>query len=101
MSTSRDNAAAALASTDWTDGVLVTDDTPRGASTVQSTRMSGDLTRRLFAEAARRRIKPSELIRDLVVEGLDAADAGDNTPITIGRADLHRALDTVLRDRAA
>jgi predicted DNA-binding protein len=96
-------ADAALASRDWS-GAEVEPDRPRGASVVHSTRMSRELTERLFAEAARRGVTPSELIREYVEAGLDAAADADadaeNTVVTVRLADLHRAIDTAVR-RAA
>jgi predicted DNA-binding protein len=93
-----DEANAALEDRDWSAGEV--GDRPRAASVVHSTRMSRELTERLFAEAERRGITPSELIREYVEAGLDAAaDAGQAT-VTIRVADLHRALDTAIH-RAA
>jgi hypothetical protein len=58
------------------------------------------LTGRLFAEADRRGITPSELIREYVRVGLDAVAGVQDATVTISLADLHRAIDTAVR-RAA
>jgi hypothetical protein len=68
-----DEAAAALEDRDWSGAELV-DDKPRKVSFVHSVRLSAKLTDRLFAEAQRRGITPSEVLRELVEAGLDAAD---------------------------
>ena len=68
-----EEAAAALESRDWSDAWVV-EGRPRRASVVHSVRMSPELTERVFAEAQRQGATPSEVIRDLVEVGLDAAD---------------------------
>jgi hypothetical protein len=93
-----DEAAAALDSRDWSGAVV--EDRPRPVSLVQSVRMSRELTERLFMEAQRRGITPSELIREYVQAGLDAAAAGEDTTVTIRLAALHHAIDVAVR-RAA
>jgi hypothetical protein len=90
------DATDSLASRDWS-GAEVVADRPRGTSVVHSTRMSHDLTSRLFTEAERRGITPSELIREYVVAGLDAADVAGDAVVTVRLADLHRAIDTAVR----
>lgn len=85
---------AALNRRDWT-GARV-EDRPRPASVVHSVRMSRDLTERLFAEAERRGVTPSEVIRDLVEAGLTAADES----ATVRLADVHRVINA-LASRAA
>lgn len=86
-----DEAAEALHSRDWS-GARV-EDRPRSASIVHSVRMSRDLTERLFAEAERRGVTPSEVIRDLVEAGLSAADQS----ATVRLADVHRVINALAR----
>ncbi|WP_018789627.1 hypothetical protein [Salinispora arenicola] len=62
--------------------------------------MSYHLTERLFAEAQRRDVTPSELIREYVEAGLNTAESGNQEIVTIRVADLHRAIDTAVK-RAA
>jgi predicted DNA-binding protein len=93
-----DGADRALESRDWSGAQV--DDRPRTASVVHSTRMSQELTERLFVEAQRRAITPSELIREFLEAGLDAAADADDVTVTVRLADLHRAIDTAVR-RAA
>lgn len=83
---------AALDSRDWSDVTL--DDKPRTVSIVQSVRMPRELVEKLYAEAGRRGVTTSQLIRDLVEVGLSAP--ADDTTVTVRVADLHRALDQVL-----
>jgi hypothetical protein len=92
-----DEVHTSLASRDWSGAEA---DRPRGATVVHSTRMSRQLTGRLFVEAERRGITPSELIREYVAAGLDAAADVETTTVTVRLADLHRAIDTAVR-RAA
>lgn len=88
MSSRTDEALAALENRDWSDAEPV-EDRPRKASFVHSTRLSAELTDRLFAEAKRRGTTPSEVIRDLVEAGLAEADQS----ATVRLADVHRAID--------
>lgn len=94
-----DEANAALDSRDWS-GAEIDTERPRGASVVHSTRMSRHLTERLFTEAERRGVTPSELIREYVEAGLNAATGIENETVTIRLADLHRAIDSAVK-RAA
>ncbi|WP_047892779.1 hypothetical protein [Micromonospora sp. RV43] len=94
-----DEANAALESRDWSNAQIDTA-RPRGVSIVHSTRMSHHLTERLFAEAERRGVTPSELIREYVEAGLNATEDGNEETVTIRLADLHRAIDTAVK-RAA
>ncbi|MEV0733410.1 hypothetical protein [Polymorphospora sp. NPDC050346] len=87
----------ALDSRDWSGAEVETNES-RG-SVVHSTRMSRDLTERLFAEAERRGIRPSVLVREYVEAGLAAA-AGSET-VTIRLDVLHRAIDTAVKRDAA
>jgi hypothetical protein len=91
-----DEAAAALESRDWSEAELV-EGRPRKPSVVHSVRMSTELTERLFAEAQRRGTNPSEVIRDLVAAGLDAADES----ATVRLVDVHRVIDSLTREAAA
>lgn len=95
---STDNANAALENRDWSTATV--DQQPRPSSIVHSTRMSHDLTERLFTEAGRRSVTPSELIREYVEAGLTAAAGAQDTNVTVSLAELHRAIDTVVQ-RAA
>lgn len=87
-----DEAVAALKSRDWSDAELV-EDSPRRITVVHSVRMPHDLSDRLLAEAHRRGVTPSEVIRDLVDAGLDTADRS----ATVRLADVHRVIDTLAR----
>jgi hypothetical protein len=89
-----DEATAALDDRDWTGAQV--DDRPRSVSIVQSVRFSRDLTERPLAEAARRGVTPSEVIRDLVEAGLSKVDES----ATVRLADVHRLLDTLARHAA-
>lgn len=89
-----DEAAAALESRDWSDAKV--DERPRQVSVVQSVRFSRELTERLMAEAARRGCTPSEVIRDLVEDGLSNVDES----ATVRLADVRRAIEA-LAQRAA
>jgi hypothetical protein len=103
MST-RDEALAALGSTDWSgskvdtqpvDNELVgakpVDAEPNAASIVFSVRLRGELADWVAAEADRRGVNPSAVIRDAVTAGRAAAVADE--PITVTRSDLHRLID--------
>ena len=88
-----DDAAAALDNRDWSDATV--DDKQRSVSVVQSVRMPRDLVEKLYTEAERRGVTPSQLIRDLVEAGLSTP--AEDTTVTVCAADLHRAIDHVLR----
>lgn len=92
----REDAEKALASTDWTDATVDRD--PRPASIVHSVRFPAELSKKLEAEADRRGVTPSVLIRDLVTAALVAAEQDET--VTVRIADLHRAIDLALH-RAA
>ncbi|GAB1646606.1 CopG family transcriptional regulator [Krasilnikovia sp. MM14-A1259] len=89
-----DDAIAALEDRDWSGAQV--DNRPRAATVVQSVRFSRDLTERLLAEAERRGVTPSEVIRDLVEAGLTTVDES----ATVRLADVHRVINT-LAQRAA
>jgi hypothetical protein len=91
-----DDAMATLESRDWSGAVV--DDRPRASSVVHSVRMPHALTERLFAEAERCGITPSELIRQAVEARLDAGRPSE--VVTIDVAVLHQAIDQAVR-RAA
>jgi predicted DNA-binding protein len=92
----RDEALRALHDTDWSGAEVVRE--PRPVMVVHSARIPGELSERLEAEATRRGITPSALIRTLVEEGL--RQAAEDATVTVRLADLHRAIDTVAQ-RAA
>jgi predicted DNA-binding protein len=90
-----DEAAASLEVPIDFAGAYV-DDRPREVMIVQSVRLPRGLTERLFVEAERRGVTPSEVIRDLIARGLEAADRS----ATVRLEDVHRAIDALAR-RAA
>jgi predicted DNA-binding protein len=92
----RDEAMQALENTDWSGATVERERRP--VSVIHSVRFPTELSERLEAEATRRGLTPSALIRDLV----DAALTGtpDEATVTVRVADLHRAIDSALR-RAA
>jgi len=92
----RDEAMHALDSTDWTGATV--EHGPRRSSFVYSVRVPNDLSELLDAEATRRGVTPSALIRDLVSAGLYAAT--DETVVTLRVADIHRAIDSAIRAAA-
>lgn len=87
--TTRDEARAALGSTDWGDGQV--DAEPRNVSVVFSVRLKGELADWVAAEADRRGVNPSVVVRDAVGAARTAAAADE--PITVTRGDLHRLID--------
>ncbi|MGH3661047.1 MAG: hypothetical protein ACRDTQ_04215 [Micromonosporaceae bacterium] len=91
-----DDASAALEDRDWSSATV--DHKPRGATVVQSVRMSRDLLDRLYGEADSRGVTPSELIRDLVEVGLSELD--EDTTITMRLSDLRRAISKVAHSAA-
>ena len=95
---SRDEAMKVLAGTDWSGAVAEPADRP--ATVVHSTRLPAALSTQLEAEAVRRGVTPSALVREYVEAGLSQlATAGDAT-VTLRLADLHRAIDQLARDVA-
>jgi predicted DNA-binding protein len=84
-----DDANAALQSRDWSNAQV--DDKPRTASVVQSVRMPRELNERLLAEAHRRGVTPSEVIRDLVDAGLTASEESP----TVRLSDVRRAIEAL------
>jgi hypothetical protein len=93
---SRDEALRALEERDWSGATV--DRETRPVMIVHSARIPADLSERLEAEATRRGITPSALIRDLVEEGL-RPDTVDET-VTVRLSDLHRAIDSVPKQAA-
>jgi phosphoserine aminotransferase len=84
-----DDANAALQNRDWSGAQV--GDKPRTATVVQSVRMPRELNERLLAEAQRRGVTPSEVIRDLVEGGLTAADES----ATVRLADVRRVIEAL------
>lgn len=91
----QDEAVAALDNRDWSAAEAV--DRPRSASVVQSVRFSRELTERLLAEAQRRGVTPSEVIRDFVEAGLNSVEGS----ATVRLADVQRAINSLARPAAA
>ena len=89
-----DHATAALNDRDWSSAEVI--ESPRPPTVVQSVRMSRELTERLFVEAQRRGVTPSEVIRDLVEAGLSQVDES----ATVRLADVRRVIES-LANRAA
>ncbi len=89
-----DDATEALTDRDWSSAEVV--ESPRTPTVVQSVRMSRELTERLFVEAQRRGVTPSEVIRDLVEAGLSQVDES----ATVRLADVRRVIES-LANRAA
>jgi predicted DNA-binding protein len=99
MSSKFDEATDALDSRDWSTATV--DDKPRTPTIVQSVRMPRDLVEKLFTEAERRGVTPSQLIRDLVEAGLTELD--EDATVTVRVSDLRRAIESVVHhgDHAA
>lgn len=92
----RDEALAALDSGDWS-GATVAEGAGAGAKVVVSARIEPDEAAVLAAEADRRGVKPSVILREIVA-AWTAQRRGDGAePVTISPADLHAALDAALR----
>lgn len=94
--TRRDDALRALDSRDWTGAEV--EQGPRPASIVHGVRLSPETSDKLLAEADRRGITPSALLREIVDKALD--ERGDDDLVVLRRADLLRAIDTIAQ-RAA
>ena len=92
---SRDDAMKALASTDWSGATV--ESPARPSTVVHSTRLPGALSEQLEAEAARRNVTPSALIREYVEAGLTQLTANGDATVTVRLADLHRAIDQLAR----
>lgn len=94
--TTHEDALAALAAPvtrDSLEGATVETE-PRFTKVTVSARIPFRLTEPLAREAARRGITPSQLISDLITDGLAAcSQAGDDEVVTISLRDLHRAID--------
>ena len=89
-----DDASAALNDRDWSSAEVI--ESPRTPTVVQSVRMSRELTERVFMEAQRRGVTPSDVIRDLVEAGLSQVDES----ATVRLADVRRVIES-LAHRAA
>ncbi|MFI5952429.1 CopG family transcriptional regulator [Cryptosporangium sp. NPDC051539] len=99
MSDAEINAAErALAGTDWSGATVET--SARPVTVVHSTRLPALLSERLEAEAARRGVTPSALVREYVEAGLFGLAATGDATVTLRLADLHRAIDQLARDVA-
>ena len=85
-----------MAQTDWTGATVERE--PRPVSVVHSVRFAAELSERLEAEAQRRGLTPSALVRELVETGL--APIAEDATVTVRISDLHHAIDAALR-RAA
>jgi hypothetical protein len=90
MNQPTEDAVRALDDRDWATGGSV-EAVKNSASVVFSARLRGELADWVAAEADRRGVNPSEIIRDAVAVARAAAAA--NEPITVTRADLHRLID--------
>ncbi|SHN43505.1 CopG family transcriptional regulator [Cryptosporangium aurantiacum] len=95
---SRDDAMKALADTDWSGATV--ESVERPATVVHSTRLPAALSEQLEAEAARRKITPSALVREYVEACLTQLSASGDTTVTVRLADLHRAIDQLARNVA-
>lgn len=96
MMSGTDDAMAAMENRDWSDAVV--EDRPKALSVVQSVRMPYELTERLFAEAEKCGITPSQLIREAVEARLNSGRPSE--VVTVDVAVLHHAIDQAVR-RAA
>lgn len=95
---SRDEAMEVLAGTDWSGAVA---EAPgRAATVVHSTRLPAAVSAQLEAEAARRGLTPSALVREYVEAGLTQLAVTGDATVTLRLADLHRAIDQLARDVA-
>jgi hypothetical protein len=72
----------------------------RPAKVVLCARVPAELNEQVLAEADRCGQKPTHLVGQLVAEAL-AARTEHAEVVTVNAADLHRAIDTVLQQRAA
>ena len=91
MAGNADEALRALENRDWSGGQADTESA--SASVVFSARLKGELADWVAAEADRRRVSPSVVIRDAVAAARAAASADET--ITVTRADLHRLIDRI------
>jgi hypothetical protein len=94
---SEDEALATLSSTDWSDAEVDTQD--RAASVVFSFRVPADLSAAIVAAAEARGLRPGTWLRELIEDAVARQPREDET-VTVRVADLHRAIDTIVR-RAA
>ena len=91
--TKREEALRALESRDWSGAEI--DDTKRSISIVYSVRVDQELSEWIAAEADRRSVSPSLVIRDALAEA-KAAEASDQT-VTLKLSDLHRAVNRIVQ----
>jgi hypothetical protein len=91
--TKREEALRALESRDWSGAVV--DDTKPQISTVYSVRVDQELSEWIAAEADRRGVSPSLIIRDALTEAR-SAEANDQT-VTLKLSDLHRAVNRIVQ----
>lgn len=89
-------AASGLERRDWSDAEVVAKRGP--ATVVHSTRLPEQWSQALEAEAVNRGVNPSQLMKDLIIAGLQQVDARGT--VTISPSALHQAIDAVLRSAA-
>jgi len=88
--TERAEALGALDSRDWSGATV--EEQPPPAKIVLAGRFRPDQAQVIMAEAERRGVKVSEVLRDLVDEAFAARDAAGEQPMTVRPADVLRAL---------
>jgi len=93
---SREDALRALNEADWSSAEV--ERAPRPVSVVHSVRLPAELSERVEAEAQRRGVTPSAVIRELIEVGLSTVS--DDATVTVRVSDLRRAIDTIIQ-RAA
>jgi hypothetical protein len=89
MATKTDEALSALQDRDWRSGER--DAAADSPSIVFSARLRGELADWVAAEADRRGVSPSVIIRDAVAAARAAAATDEQIVLT--RGDLHRLID--------
>ena len=88
--TEHEEALRALDSRDWSGATV--EEQPPPAKIVLAGRFRPDQAQVIMAEAERRGVKVSEVLRDLVDEAFAARDAAGEQPMTVRPADVLRAL---------
>lgn len=91
-----DLALSELERHDWSDAEVITERSP--VTVVHSTRLPAHWSQALEAEASNRGVNPSQLMKDLIISGLQ--EVNDQGTVTISRAALHQALDAILHKAA-